>query len=169
MNCIVCGKVLRKHNTIGTCRKHRGKSAKRREYEKAWQKQNPERYAEAKKQWSRKHPEYFVNWRNAKLSRKIAHTLRTRLNRAVRNQSAMKNLGCNISEFLAHLESKFTEGMTWQNYGKWEIDHIIPLSSFDLTNPNELIKACHFSNMQPLWKADNIRKHAKLDYHPKSA
>lgn len=169
MNCVVCDKKLRKDNTIGTCRAHRGLSPIRRSYEKSWQQDNYKQYTEAKKQWNKKHPEYFVNWRNAKPSRKIAHVLRTRLNRAVRNKSAIKNLGCDITEFLAHLENKFTSGMNWNNYGKWEIDHIVPLSSFDLTNDEELKKACHYSNMQPLWKADNIRKHAKLDYNPKSA
>ncbi len=169
MNCIVCNKPLRKDNTIGTCRMHRGKSLVRRAYEKAWQQENPQQYAEAKKQWNRKHPEYFVNWRNAKLTRKIAHALRTRIRRAVKTGSAIKNLGCDISELLAHLESKFTNGMNWDNYGKWHIDHIKPLSSFDLTNQEELIEACHYSNLQPLWGADNIRKHAKLEYIPKSA
>lgn len=164
MYCKVCNKKLRKDNTIGTCRKHRGLSEVRRAYEKAWQKENPEQYAEAKKQWGRKHPEYFTNWRNACTNRKLAHSIRTRLNKAVRGKSARENLGCSIPEFKAHLEEQFEQGMTWENYGKWEIDHILPLSSFNLENPEELKKACHYSNMQPLWKADNIRKGAKLDY-----
>lgn len=59
---------------------------------------------------------------------------------------------------MTHLEAKFSEGMTWQNYGTWHIDHIRPLASFDLTDPAQVRLACHFTNLQPLWGADNIRK-----------
>ena len=163
MNCIVCNKKLRKDNTISVCRPHRGKSPVRREYEKSWQQENPERYAAAKKQWNRKHPEYFTNWRNANLNRKIAHALRTRLRRVIRHGSAVKNLGCHVSEFLVYLENRFVVGMDWNNYGKWHIDHIKPLSSFDLSDPEQLKKACHYTNLQPLWAADNIRKLNRME------
>jgi hypothetical protein len=141
----------------------------RRAYEKQWQEENPEQYREAKNQWTRRNPEYFKAWRNAKVTRKIAHALRSRLRRAVKMGSAVKNLGCSVSEFLAHLEKQFSNGMTWDNYGQWHIDHIKPLSAFDLTDTNQLAEACHFSNLQPLWGKENSSKHNKLDYHPKSA
>lgn len=169
MNCVICNKKLRAHNTIGTCRKHRGQSPARKAYEKTWQAENPEQYAESKKQWNRKHPEYFTTWRKADPNRMLAHALRCRLNRAIKGKSAVKNLGCDVSELKARFERLFTEGMTWENYGAWEIDHIRPLSSFDLTDPEQLKQACNYMNLQPLWKEDNIRKHAKLDYRPKSA
>jgi len=169
MNCIVCEKKLRKDNTIGTCRAHRGLSPVRRAYEKSWQQDHSEQYVEAKKQWGKRNPKYFVDYRNKDISKKIAHNLRVRIRHAINRGSAIKNLGCTVPELLAHLEAKFAKGMTWQNYGKWHVDHILPLSSFDLTNPEQLKRACHYSNLQPLWGADNIRKHAKLDYHSKSA
>lgn len=103
------------------------------------------------------------------MSNKIAHSLRTRLRKAIKFGSAIENLGCLIPELLAHLESKFVEGMNWSNYGDWHIDHIKPLVSYDLTNPEQLIQACNFNNLQPLWAAENQSKHAKLDYVPKSA
>lgn len=154
---------------IGTCRKHRGKSSVRRAYEKQWQRENIDQYREAKNQWTRNNLEYFTTWRAANMTRKIAHALRVRLRRAVKKGSAVKNLGCSVSELLAHLENLFQSGMSWDNYGKWHIDHIKPLSLYDLTDPAQLAEACNYSNLQPLWAADNIRKLNKLDYNPKSA
>ena len=69
-------------------------------------------------------------------------------------------LGCSYENFLQHLESLFSEGMNWQNQGKWHIDHIIPLSS--AKNEEELIKLCHYTNTQPLWAKDNLSKSNKI-------
>lgn len=83
----------------------------------------------------------------------------------VKNKSTPKYLGCSISELKAHLESKFQPGMTWDNYGKygWHIDHVRPLVSFNLSNQEEQNKACHYSNLQPLWAKDNLRKGSKYE------
>jgi hypothetical protein len=71
-------------------------------------------------------------------------------------------LGCTLAEFMAHIESKFSEGMSWQNMGEWHIDHCLPCAVFDLTIPDQQ-KACfHFTNLQPLWALDNLRKHKKM-------
>ena len=93
---------------------------------------------------------------------RLACILRARLGGAIKNTqkagSAVKDLGCSISELITHIESKFTNGMSWDNYGEWEIDHIKPLSKFDLTSTIEFAEACHYSNLQPLWEKENIRK-----------
>ena len=62
-----------------------------------------------------------------------------------------------------NLESKFQSGMTWDNWALdgWHIDHIKPLASFDLTDRNQLLEACNYTNLQPLWAKDNLSKGAK--------
>lgn len=69
-------------------------------------------------------------------------------------------IGCDKSQFLSHMESRFTHGMSWDNYGLsgWHIDHIVPCSSFDLSNREELLKCFHYTNLQPLWAKDNLMK-----------
>ena len=72
----------------------------------------------------------------------------------------MSDLGCTIPELKQYLESKFQEGMTWENWGVhgWHIDHIIPLSSFDLADRDQLLTAFHYTNLQPLWAQANWSK-----------
>lgn len=77
-------------------------------------------------------------------------------------------IGCDIETLKAHIESLFQTGMSWGNWGMWgwHLDHKIPLSKFDLTDPEQLKKACHYSNLQPLWAKDNLRKNDSLDWKP---
>ena len=60
-----------------------------------------------------------------------------------------------------YLEGKFTEGMTWENHGKWHIDHIKPCCSFNLEDEEEQKKCFHYTNLQPLWATDNLVKSGK--------
>jgi len=102
--------------------------------------------------------------------KRIAHNLRVRISKIIRivyklnsiNKagSAVRDLGCTIPEFKKHIESKFQSGMTWDNHGQygWHVDHIKPLSIFDLTDRRQFLEACHFTNLQPLWAYDNLRK-----------
>ena len=75
-------------------------------------------------------------------------------------------LGCDHDHLKKHIESQFIEGMTWENHGThgWHIDHIIPLSVFDLSNHEDQRKAFHYTNLRPLWWQDNIAKWKHLDY-----
>mgnify|MGYP007068805143 CR=1 FL=1 len=52
--------------------------------------------------------------------------------------------------------------MSWENYGKWELDHIRPLSTFNLEDRSEFIKACNYKNIRPLWKEDNIKRNSRM-------
>lgn len=79
------------------------------------------------------------------------------------NISAVRHLGCSIEALKQHIESQFTEGMSWDNYGEWHIDHIKPLSKFDLSNKEQFKAACHYTNLQPLWAKDNLSKGAKIE------
>ena len=97
---------------------------------------------------------------------RLTVNMRVRLNKAIENGqkmgSAVDDLGCSIEFLKSYLESLFQPGMTWDNYGKgagkWQIDHIKALCLFDLTNRNELLKAVHYTNLQPLWYEDHLNK-----------
>ncbi len=99
---------------------------------------------------------------------KLETRLRNRIRQAIKTNaksgSAVKDLGCSIEFFKNYITSMFKEGMSWDNWKRdiWHLDHIQPLASFDLTNREEFLKAVHYTNMQPLWALDNIRKGAKL-------
>ena len=91
---------------------------------------------------------------------------RSRLNKALKAAGAGKScrsldlIGCSPQELRAHIEAQFREGMTWENQGRggWELDHIRPLSSFDLTDPDQAKQAFHWSNCQPMWASENYSK-----------
>jgi hypothetical protein len=135
----------------------------------ARKKNDPEWYAKHKERSKKARKPGYMNAYNKKRklqdpNYRLILNLRKRLNIALKNNSkqgsAVKDLGCTIPEFKIHLESKFQPGMTWENYGRtgWHIDHIKPLASFDLNNRENLIQACHYTNLQPLWAEDNISK-----------
>ena len=75
-------------------------------------------------------------------------------------------VGFTLADLIRHLEALFIAGMTWDNYGEWHIDHIIPISAFNFSSADDYdFKRCWaLSNLQPLWKVDNIRKHNKVDH-----
>ena len=99
---------------------------------------------------------------------RVQMNLRRRMNLAIRRINAKKLfhyvelIGCSVFELKAHLASKFTEGMSWENYGKWHIDHIIPCCAFNLIDPQEQLKCFHYTNLQPLWAEDNLKKGDKI-------
>ena len=100
---------------------------------------------------------------------KLQKRLRNRINSAVRNNkggSAVKDLGCSLRKLKKYLESKFQPGMSWENYGYdgWHIDHINALANFDLTDREQFLEACNYTNLQPLWAEDNFKKSDKYDF-----
>lgn len=99
---------------------------------------------------------------------RIACCLRARLSTAFRRRNSRKITttldltGCTLDDLVAHLSSRFTAGMTLENYGEWEIDHITPICSFDLEDVAQVQRCFHYTNLQPLWSADNAAKRAQL-------
>jgi hypothetical protein len=93
--------------------------------------------------------------------------LHCRLYMAVKEKTGktMELTGCSKEELTTFLEAEFTEGMTWENYGTWHIDHIRPCASFNLEDPGEQKRCFHWTNLQPLWAIDNIRKGANYSKH----
>jgi hypothetical protein len=102
---------------------------------------------------------------------KMKERLRSRLYEALKKQltgkkvSAVRDLGCSMKFFIKHIESKWQPGMSWNNYGnkrrQWSLDHIKALANFDLTKKSDQKKACHYTNIQPLWHKQNIIKSNK--------
>lgn len=127
---------------------------KLRDYQRKYRTDNPEKIRKCKREYHAAKP--------------LPHALRCRLRKAIRNGqksgSAVRDLGCSIPELRAHLESQFQPGMTWDNWSArgWHIDHIVPLSSFDMSDPEQFLRAVHFTNLQPLWAWQNLSKGARV-------
>lgn len=121
-------------------------------------------YLNNKKSIINKTKEYYNQRIKTDVNYRLSKNLRTRLYCAIKNDqkvgSAVSDLGCSIEEFKIYLESKFQPGMNWDNWTHdgWHIDHIRPISSFDLSDREEFLKACHYTNLQPLWSKDNYEK-----------
>ena len=108
--------------------------------------------------------QYQNNRRKTDPGFKMKRNLRCRLYHALKSQNAKKSnrtlklTGCTVPFLMGYIESKFKDGMTWENYGTWHMDHIYPCSKFDLTKDEEQRKCFHYTNLQPLWASENISK-----------
>lgn len=78
-----------------------------------------------------------------------------------KDKKTLDMIGCSGRDLANHLESQFEPGMTLENHGEWHIDHIRPISSFDLSDPEQVRVCFHYTNLQPLWKRDNLVKGSK--------
>lgn len=126
-----------------------------------WYAENQEKAKATHAKWQAKNRDYSAKQRRERrkinVQFRLACNLRARLTMSIKNNqkvgSAVRDLGCSVSELKLHLENLFQPGMCWENWSRngWHIDHIIPLSKFDLSDREQLLKACHFTNLQPLW------------------
>jgi len=143
-------------------------------------KQNKKNYTTHKIAWDKrsmayrktsKWKEYKRNYMNRRYKTDTRFRILTRLRNRTREavstyggkkcKSTLKYTGCTIEELCKHLESKFINGLSWDNIHLWDIDHVIPCSSFDMAKPEDQLKCFHYSNLQPMWRIDNIRKSNK--------
>jgi hypothetical protein len=142
----------------------------RKKYNQKWHQENKAKHRAKIKEWIDKHREE-LNARDRERRKadnlyRLRNNLRNVIRRIFLNGKFLKNksteeiLGCTYEFFKEYIEAKFTNGMTWDNYGKWHIDHIIPLSS--AKTEEEMYMLSRYTNMQPLWAKDNLSKGHKV-------
>ena len=161
------------------------------EWGREWKSKNKDKVQEWGREWRRKNKEKIKTYRKNYLLKpktkekqniairrwkinkikvdpiyRISERLRSYLSRSIKGQikkptKTEKIVGISYKELAKYLETKFKPGMTLTNYGEWHIDHIKPVTKFDLTKPGELEKCFHYTNLQPLWAKENIRKSNK--------
>ena len=148
---------------------------------KKWREENRELVNEMSKNWLSKNPEkrkqYRENYKPRKQEQRkerrdtdpvfnLVNRMRSRLRKYLNSHNITKTnktfdiVGCSPQFLKEHLETQFTDGMSWDNRSEWHIDHIIPLSS--AKTEDELYKLCHYENLQPLWVEDNLKKSNKI-------
>lgn len=118
-------------------------------------------WASANKPWIKKYKRDSTFKTNYLIASRIRSRVRNVLKGIKKSAPTIRLLGCKLTEFRDHIERRFAPGMSWQNYGEWHIDHIKPCAAFDLRQPQEQQRCFHYSNLQPLWALDNIRKGAR--------
>jgi hypothetical protein len=135
-----------------------------------WREENRELLNERfRTRYRKKQTEYVVNKRKennefrlyCNFSANLRMSLKTASNGISKNGKCWEDIvGYTLEDLVNHLESQFQEGMTWDNYGQWHVDHILPVNSFNIQElgDEEFLKCWALENLQPLWAADNIRK-----------
>lgn len=144
---------------------------RRREYSRQYYKTNSEKRYQHTRQWLKNHPEkvheYNCRHRNSTKER-LSESMSASVYRSLKgNKNGLRwetIVDYTVEQLRKHLEKQFRSGMTWDNYGTWHIDHIIPINVFNFEKPEDLdFKRCWgLKNLQPLWAKENISKGAKI-------
>ncbi len=135
-----------------------------KEYHTQWREENREHVNEYARNYETKRCKNDPKYKLTKRTRTAVYTCLKEANVA-KYRSTFKILGYNIEELMIHLEKQFTEGMTWENYGEWHVDHKLPIISFEFDSTEcEGFKECwKLDNLQPLWSEDNLIKGSKIN------
>lgn len=171
-----------RRNNIERCRENDKKRVEnnREHYQALWKDyywRNVDKIKEYNRQNGYKYSSYDPERHKQRMEEDPIYRLRMNLRTVVRNailgngydkkSNTFDIIGCDVDTVKCHLESKFIDGMSWENKSEWHIDHIIPLSS--AINEEELILLCHYTNLQPLWATDNLIKSNKYNEEDKQA
>lgn len=166
------------HCKLCSCHKTRVHYSENREdrvaYSRDYRKENPEKIKENRENWFARNPGYPVMRAMERYYSdpefRIRVSLRSRLRTVLqakgirKRDGALRLLGCPVPYFVAHMESLFVPGMTWENHANvWEMDHIKPCAKFDLTDPEQQKTCFHWTNFQPLFVCDNRNKRDRYD------
>jgi hypothetical protein len=131
---------------------------------------NQPRLAEVKKaynhanreRWREINADRMASDPNYRLRKSLRSNLTSAVARNAQTGSAIRDIGCSVDELKAYLATMFRDGMSWDNWRMiWQIDHIRPLISFDLTKRKQYLVACHYTNLQPLLVAEHFRKNTE--------
>ena len=132
---------------------------KRNKKNREWYHKNKEKRGKQIQEWKNKQRDNNPAFR---MQLSISAALRTSLKRKgyTKKSRTHEVLGCSYDFFVSHIETQFKEGMNWENYGEWELDHIVPVSLGK--TEEEIISLNNYINFQPLWRKDNINKTNKI-------
>ena len=150
----------------------RANALRRRETNRKWRERNPDYHRDYLKRWygdpergedrRRRRIESVVRWQKKSVNHRLRNTVSARVRKALRRKGhgIFSLLGYTVAQLREHLEGLFQSGMSWDNYGEWHIDHVVPHCRFSYTTAKDPdFCACWaLTNLQPLWKADNLRK-----------
>jgi len=152
-------------------KRKRKPTEKEKEDKKRWNEKNAEKLKDYQKQYKKKNQKRLSELEQKRKQSdpvyRIICNIRSRVSdfcKSIsqnRNLSATKSIGLNREDFKKYMESKFQEGMTWENYGQWHVDHIKPLSL--ATTEIEVMELNHYTNLQPLWAVENLKKSNKYE------
>lgn len=181
--CTNCGKNLPltefhvvKYKSGNTGHKSHCKECHNKKY-RQWRKDNPGKANAAYAKWRKHNKRKAIESKNRciKNRKSIDPSFKVKVNIMSAMSCALTGsrkcahttelLGCSIEELRNHLERLFQPDMKWDNYGRngWHIDHVIPLTYFDMSDPEQQRRAWHYTNLQPLWAADNRKKWNKIE------
>ena len=148
-----------------------------------WTQNNPEKKRAREKKYYEANPEKWKkrhaanrDKRNARIrhrrktdpvfatTQRLRCRMRNWLRRGKKSASTQNLVGCTFKECKQWLENQFVDGMSWENRDKWHIDHMMPLKTFNVLDPEQQRIACHYTNLQPLWGPENISQGSKIVY-----
>ena len=148
---------------------HKENPDRRRELARKWRRKNIDKIREYQRRWHEENPGYSKKYRAEKPSRRINHSISSGINRALKRKKNGRQweslVGYTLNDLMKHLESQFEDWMTWNNYGEWEIEHIIPKDAFNFSKPEDIdFKRCWaLENLQPMEAKENREKSNKID------